>query len=406
MKSSVVHYILLLLDTQESVRIPGVGTLTKRITPARLDTDQRQVHPPTPQIAFKASSKKTGKMLGSYIAYRTGLDEELATAHVDSFADRITNRLNENGRVVVKHLGVFYKEGNKVQFAADATISNLGFKGLHVVPLPQAPPVRKPAAAEPVSQTQPETKVEKAAVAAVATAPVAHPPEGMEAAEPSTPREWKVPVVFPIFLFAFILVSVIAVMNYMSRGDQYPASAYNRTPTETLPVSPTSDDSIEEAGLNEEFEVKEEATEPEDEGAATIQADKEEAESDVNPVESNNPQDEGLVDLDDNEPAVDPAAERAQTIPTPPKNEEVTDDSQWPGMGSSQCFVIVGAFGVASNVDRMLTRLQGMGYEVATMPNRGLTQVGVPMPCEGSEIEAALGDLQTHVEAQAWIFKR
>ena len=73
---------------------------------------------------------------------------------------------------------------------------------------------------------------------------------------------------------------------------------------------------------------------------------------------------------------------------------------------SSPCYVIVGAFGVSSNVDRMIERLAGMGYDTATMPSRGLTQVGVPARCDSHEINSILRDLQTQVEAQAWILNQ
>ena len=79
---------------------------------------------------------------------------------------------------------------------------------------------------------------------------------------------------------------------------------------------------------------------------------------------------------------------------------------EWPGLGDSKCYVIVGAFGVSSNVDRMIDRLEGMGYGVATMPNRGLTQVGVTSTCDSLQIDKVLEDMRANVEAQAWIYKR
>ena len=67
--------------------------------------------------------------------------------------------------------------------------------------------------------------------------------------------------------------------------------------------------------------------------------------------------------------------------------------------------MIVGAFGVSSNVDRMIVRLGNMGYGVATMPRNGLTQVEFRFPAT-ARLEAVLSDLQQNVEGQAWIYNR
>jgi hypothetical protein len=71
-----------------------------------------------------------------------------------------------------------------------------------------------------------------------------------------------------------------------------------------------------------------------------------------------------------------------------------------------ECHVVVGAFGVNSNVRRMVSRLESLGYSVDTMAKGSLTQVGVPAPCGTAEIERVLAELRSSVEAQAWILNK
>jgi hypothetical protein len=73
---------------------------------------------------------------------------------------------------------------------------------------------------------------------------------------------------------------------------------------------------------------------------------------------------------------------------------------------TSDCYVVVGAFGVQSNVDRMIERLSKMGYSSARMTRNNLTQIGVPAACESAEVAQILADLQQNVEAAAWIYNR
>ena len=110
MKSSVVNYILLLLDSQDSVRIPGVGTLRRRLDPARLDVDKRKVRPPYARLDFIFSTRDSGTLLHEFIAHAAGVPLKDAQLHVETFSKELLQAVESDGEVAVEHLGEFFKK--------------------------------------------------------------------------------------------------------------------------------------------------------------------------------------------------------------------------------------------------------------------------------------------------------
>ena len=60
-------------------------------------------------------------------------------------------------------------------------------------------------------------------------------------------------------------------------------------------------------------------------------------------------------------------------------------------------------FSMSSNTDRMLSRLNDLGYTTLTRPNGNLTQVGVPVDCKAKNLQTVLSFLRSNVEKAAWV---
>ena len=75
-----------------------------------------------------------------------------------------------------------------------------------------------------------------------------------------------------------------------------------------------------------------------------------------------------------------------------------------PGKGKD-CMVVVGAFRVLSNVDRMEARLTQMGYQPYTEVRKGLTHVGVLTPCRTSDLRKVLYRGRAEIDGGAWVLR-
>lgn len=417
MRSGVVYYILLLLDTENEVVIPGLGTLTRYNRAARIDSEETRVIPPSSTIRFAHDISASDSLLETFISHKTGLDEALSAAHVSEFTQEVQKNLDDTGRVAIDSFGVFYQRESDILFTPEQFAANLAYLGLKEVPIPHvAVPEESPSLVEPAAEVVVVPIVE-AASAVEATTPL--PPAHQEVVTPKKKRR-RIPALVPVMLLVFALVSVWAILSYtVSERDKYPSSVYNRAPEmEEATVIPTTDDTATDTGLDS---AKEERTTMN--GALLDIIDQEEVVSEDEAVDSTieeieEPQAAIGTSIDTQAAVQTP--EQAEDLPAEPDTLEVspalsetfsenTSDSPTQSTTSTVadgCYVIVGAFGVASNVDRMVRRLEGLGYSTATMPRGALTQVGVPADCESQEISRVLEELKVSVEAQAWIFKK
>ncbi len=75
-----------------------------------------------------------------------------------------------------------------------------------------------------------------------------------------------------------------------------------------------------------------------------------------------------------------------------------------PGKGKD-CMVVVGAFRVLSNVDRMEAKLKQMGYQPYTEVRKGLTHVGVLTPCRTSELRNVLYRGRAEIDGGTWVMR-
>ncbi len=462
MKSNVVYYILLLLDSENSVRIPGLGRLSRRVKPARVSKEEWTAAPPESTVDFTASEKKKGKLLARYIAYKSGVDSQAASNHVNEFATTIASELQESGRVSVDYLGVFQKKQDQIYFTANTETANAAYHGLKTVQLPTsslrseseidgsevAPDFEEKTVTVTPNPTVSEEENVDAEIVAVSQSVggMPHPivpskneglPSGASVRiKDDDKKRLRVPVLLPIFLVIFLGVTALAVMQYNKRGAIYhPAATYNRAPGQQTPLFGSGAESKNDAGVtadnNEEPLENEKASHDEildntfdvlgfsteldnsgkDNNEEQFSAPAEKEELIVNEMKS---ADRSTVDTESNGTGIsglgDITASSSdstidETEPDPVENHLPVKDSGEDAL-TSDCYVIVGAFGVQSNVDRMLVRLTEMGYQPAKMARNKLTQIGVPAPCGSSEVQRVLADLQLNVEAEAWIYNR
>jgi len=452
MKSNVVYYILLLLDSENAVRIPGLGVLTRRVQSAKILTENWAVKPPRASVDFTASGKNKGKLLSRYISYKSGVDPVVADDHVGEFSRTVKSAIHKSGRAPIDYLGVFYQEGDEILFTPDENTVNTSFLGLNTVGLP----VRKPHSEEqerasdsvtgltqevrsesslsaselhPVLPAEEEKQlpqevvaVEKIAEVSSVTQPAATVETlHQEAPAPVAPakrKRMRVPILLPVFLLIFIGVTALAVMQYNKRGAIYhPAATYNRAPIKDTPIFGSGGENESELSIPpvEDNQVSMEERTVQDvisdnalemlglEGTAD---DKDE----IRPVEQDEPLTESKPGMDyqsedESRPTILDIADDDAVVSDPETNQSISEESQ-AGNLTSDCYVIVGAFGVQSNVDRMLARLTKMGYAAASMPRNNLTQIGVPAACGSADVQLILKDLQQNVEAEAWIYKK
>ncbi|RLD22292.1 MAG: hypothetical protein DRI69_01580 [Bacteroidetes bacterium] len=483
MKSNVVYYILLLLDSENSVRIPGLGVLTRHVQSAKILTKEWLVKPPRATVDFTASGAVKGKLLARYISYKSGVDPKVAADHVGEFTKAVKSSLRASGKASVDHLGVFYQKEENIYFAADVKTANAAYYGLKTVGLPGRAdePVQDADVAESVvvpimavnevsqettTELAPEPVTEQEPVALTAGLPVQTERSDTDGTQPvaevgskpeSSKKKARVPMVLPIFLAIFLGVTVLAILQYNKRDALYhPAATYNRAPVQETPLFGSGKESKTEssdptaeldptASNKEEVDDKQTIAGVIDDSARDMlglkndntasgdddlegdadSSDESKAQLGIDPKSGGASQMENAerpVDIVEENSEISDASEdtgvaaerigeeeditHSDVITSDPVESKSFDDEVHVEVLTSDCYVIVGAFGVQSNVDRMLARLTKMGYAPASMQRNNLTQIGVPAPCGSGEINRVLEDLQLNVEAEAWIYKK
>ena len=82
-------------------------------------------------------------------------------------------------------------------------------------------------------------------------------------------------------------------------------------------------------------------------------------------------------------------------------NEETTKDNT---SDQQEAYIIIlGAFGKASSVDRLLKKMEKLDYNPYTKEIKGLTRVGIRILCKNSEIEGHLKEVREIFTEKAWL---
>ena len=71
---------------------------------------------------------------------------------------------------------------------------------------------------------------------------------------------------------------------------------------------------------------------------------------------------------------------------------------------SEDCIIIVGAFGSSANVNKMLRKIEGLGWSgYQDQKSSRLTRVGVQVQC--SSLNESLRQVKSKIEPAAWILE-
>ena len=436
MRTELVYYIVLLLYKEGKVSIPGLGQLSVKEHTAHFSGAHGTASPPYTSLEFTPGKARQRRHFSAYVAQKTNSSERQIQKSLKSFGKEVSKELNKTGSVEVPDLGVFEKSNRTVLFTPAPHVANLRHRGLgrvaipgpliipeehspvvpvedtevvHVPPTPEevpdavvAPVIPDVVPAPFVAPGQSHTEAEKEEVPAEQPVDQAIPPE----AQTRETTRRGVPLVVPVALLAFVAVCIIAFVQYKSRNAMmYPVEAYNRSPI--ADTAKPMEKKADEFSLTPDPGTGAPATADSDEQAAggdSSSAALQPPGEDTSALESTTPDSSRLGD---NSSTIRPDEESHNRdfghtdIET--ESPSAPEAAPVPSQQTRQCYVVVGAFGVQANVQRMADRLTAMGYQPVKRPSGQLTQVAVPAPCDSPELQQLLDNLQTEVEKDAWV---
>ena len=152
----ILSYLATLIQTNNEVGVPGLGTFVKKKSPGRYDAGLHAFLPPSYQLAFQLEVTETA-LLAEYVGEQHNLSEASAVYHIDQFVLKIKQELDEHLEADVSPLGRLMLSGRLITFLPNDQLS-LGhqFFGLPTVAEAIATPVVEETAV-PVVEEQPTT---------------------------------------------------------------------------------------------------------------------------------------------------------------------------------------------------------------------------------------------------------
>lgn len=368
MRSSIPYYILMLLEMEGQVRVPGIGRLTQSRVPARLRQGNGLIDPPQAGAYLEVSTIQKGKLLERYITYQSGARRKEARQAIAQFGQHIVKEIERSGFAHFPSFGTFSRVNGQIVFEPAAEVVNARYYGLQPVEILRDPSTAPQPTAQPAEQPKHVSQVSPEVL------PAAEPAPKVVQETPVAQRQRRAVPVLLIALVALVLATcVFAFVQYKMKQQALAEQAlFNRSPVSERVEVPVEKDAQGEQATAED-------------SAASVLPESEDVES------------SGQHEA--------PSSEEATPADTPesPAHETDTEAEADPAL---PCLIVIGAFGQQANVDRMVTRLQELGWSAVTMPRGELTVVGVPVVCRGTAMQADLSRLRTEVEAQAWLLKR
>jgi hypothetical protein len=414
MQNRISYYILSLLHLNDSVKIPGIGKLEQHRRPAQKRDGTGLLSPPQTETTFIQQESVRGGLLERYIAYKTNASRTKVRKELVQYVRQVRDTAQDQGTASLEHLGNLSGDAH-LTFNRRPELLNPGHTALNASPLPPhlRPNLVPEDPAESASESMtpafvtswpdqdrgehqsenleipsetiaPETPIEPEVPHTTVPVTTAAIPEQITAAatietEPETRKKsrqlWLLPVLGAL-LIAFCLAAFFLISR--DRADV----------TIAEPDLVHVDESDEVPELIDPYVVPEDTNEnaaeviPDDPGTpATLEDESQELLSDEHPLSRENT-------------AADPEI--------PPQPVESSDSSL---SGTQECIVVVGAFTLTSNADRMMELLRSQGYPVRSIQKGKLAQVGVPVNCVGSDVDDIVAALRSNIEASAWVLR-
>jgi len=108
-----------LLKTRKEVGINGVGTISKRKSPGRYDTETHSFLPPVHLLEFTTDIRENTALAG-IISQKKNISVDSATYYADQFAEELLKQLDETGMADLGELGKLVKLDGKVNYIPPA----------------------------------------------------------------------------------------------------------------------------------------------------------------------------------------------------------------------------------------------------------------------------------------------
>lgn len=121
----ILSYLTTLIKTHKEVGIPGLGTIYKRKSPGRYDTDTHSFLPPSYTLAF-TSDLKEQELLTGIISKEKNISTDAAAYFAEQFAQNVLDELSNQQESDFGSLGTFSTASGNLTFIPKQD-QNFGF---------------------------------------------------------------------------------------------------------------------------------------------------------------------------------------------------------------------------------------------------------------------------------------
>ncbi|ACU03388.1 SPOR domain-containing protein [Pedobacter heparinus] len=148
----ILSYLTTLIKTHKEVGIPGLGTIYKRKSPGRYDTETHSFLPPSYTLAF-TSDLKEQELLRGMISKKKNISADAATYFVEQFSQNVLDELSNQQESDFGDLGTFSTVSGSLSFIPKQG-QNFGFDfyGLPVLKEAQVLGEEEPAVSLPAEE--------------------------------------------------------------------------------------------------------------------------------------------------------------------------------------------------------------------------------------------------------------
>ncbi|MDQ3017681.1 MAG: SPOR domain-containing protein [Bacteroidota bacterium] len=361
----VPYYILDLLQQVSSIYVPGLGRFEAIFHPAVIDIPQARIHPPYVEPSFVPGDVAAHDLLPAYMHFVSGIDKAEASQEIADFVANVLVHLERGETFFVDSFGSFSRsEIDVIHFTPDWDAFNLSFRGLDVLDLPL--PVNEhsqPPYVPPVFEENNIPPIEP--VENLITNWITDQEKNIETEKPQPVNPIPSPVLsdrstrlwWAILGLALFLITVLCVYlawDILSNREQLKTKAQ----IENEPVNSGNMDDV-----------------------ATI------PDTTITPI-----------DIEYRDSIVDAIPEKE--VVTTPEKETPSKPSQI----EKPCYVVVGAFASAENINRMVSRIESMGYASEKIKGGSLTKVAIQAECDQPTLQKVLNEARASINPDAWIY--
>lgn len=388
MTHSIPYYIREQLREDRTVCVPGVGVFELLQHAATFSEGRSVLLPPSLSLVFTEQQGNSSPLV-ERISTVENLSEEKAEKKLLRYAEGLFNKLLNLNQVHIEGIGTLQKTTtDRILFSDTVASLTDELNGLQSLRLN---PIQHMANSEPDFNTTGGD--ENGAIDLTV--------------QPSPSRPWWIPILGGLLLALIYVLTQKTCKGdsgagvFGDSGDRIEESRSAKA-EETLvdvPIDDTDTSNNLGAGTQE--------ADSEDDSAVITEAEVIAAELD-NSAEA---EEEAVPTLteDTMEEVVEEEADLQTTaprVPVTPEQKETTESGtsaiKSVSYDGQTCIIVVGAFGKAKNVLRMMERVEGLGYQVYTSEYNGLTRVGLQFSCKAEELDRYIAEARTKLESKAW----